>query len=289
MAVLILVATPYLVRASCAAARVKLDVPGALTVTLGLLGFAFGVTNHNLSMLIGGLALLGLFWWIEQRVAAPLAALSILSRPTVKWGNAAGLVVSMEPALIFLLTLYLQDVLHLSPMATGLVFGVPGLASVTAGVIAGRVIARYGSANILTIGLLVQTACAAPLILVGTSTAWLAVLMPALFIGFFGHVTAIVAYMVTATSGLPESEQGLATGLASMTRQIGSTVAIPILSTLAATQVTLLAGIHLALTVDVLVSVSAVALVWTGLQPRSDATPRQRASHDVAAAGSPLS
>ena len=67
MAVLILVATPYLVRASRTAARVKLDVPGALTVTLGLLGFAFGVTNHNLSMLIGGLALLGLFWWIEQR------------------------------------------------------------------------------------------------------------------------------------------------------------------------------------------------------------------------------
>ena len=70
----------------------------------------------------------------------------ILKRPTVKWGNYAGLVVfTMEPAMIFLITLYLQKVLGLSPLATGLIFGVPGLASVAAGVIAGRFIGRFGS------------------------------------------------------------------------------------------------------------------------------------------------
>ncbi|HEV2779970.1 MAG TPA: MFS transporter [Actinophytocola sp.] len=135
--------------------------------------------------------------------------MSILSRPTVKWGNLAGLVMfTMEPALIVLMTLYLQDVLHLSPLATGLAFGGLGLAAVAAGVVAGRFIDRHGSRTVLAAGLLVQSGATAPLVLLGAGGAWLWLLVPALFVGFFGFVTAIVSFMVTATSGLPDSEQG---------------------------------------------------------------------------------
>jgi MFS family permease len=268
MAVLILVATPFVVRASRGPAGVKLDVPGAITVTLGLLAFVFGVLDRNLLALLGGVVLLALFWRIERRAEAPLAALGILSRPTVKWGNLAGLIVfSMEPGLIYLMTLYLQDVLHFAPLTTGLIFGVPGLASVAAGVVAGRFIGRYGPRTVLAVGLLGQAAFTAPLVLLGTGNAWLAVLVPALFFGFFAHVTAIVSFMVTATSGVPDSEQGLATGLATLTQQVGITIGVPILAAVAATQASLLSGIQLALAVNVLVTVTAVALVWSGLRP----------------------
>jgi MFS family permease len=268
MAVLILVATPFVVRASRGPAGVKLDVPGAITVTLGLLAFVFGVLDRNLLALLGGVVLLALFWRIERRAEAPLAALGILSRPTVKWGNLAGLIVfSMEPGLIYLMTLYLQDVLHFAPLTTGLIFGVPGLASVAAGVVAGRFIGRYGPRTVLAVGLLGQAAFTAPLVLLGTGNAWLAVLVPALFFGFFAHVTAIVSFMVTATSGVPDSEQGLATGLATLTQQVGITIGVPILAAVAATQASLLSGIQLALAVNVLVTVAAVALVWSGLRP----------------------
>lgn len=272
VALLILVATPFLVRASKAPQGVKLDVPGAVTVTLGLLALVYGITSGNLYALGGGVVLLGLFWLIESRTWAPLVAVSILSRPSVKWGNLAILIVfSMEPAMIFLVTLYLQDTLHLSPLHTGLIFGIPGISSVVAGIIAGRFIGRYGVRNILTIGLLVQAACTAPLLLLAADPLWLWVLLPALFIGFFGHVTAIVASMVTATSGLPDSQQGLATGLASMTQQVGITIGIPILGAVAATQSGLLDGIHLALAVNIAVTTVALLLIWTGLRPRSAA------------------
>jgi MFS family permease len=268
VAVLILVATPFVVRASRGPAGVKLDVPGAVTVTLGLLAFVFGVLDRNLLALLGGVVLLVLFWRIERRAEAPLAALGILSRPTVKWGNLAGLIVfSMEPGLIYLMTLYLQDVLHFAPLTTGLIFGVPGLASVVAGIVAGRFIGRYGARTVLAVGLLGQAAFTAPLVLLGTGNAWLAVLVPALFFGFFGHVTAIVSFMVTATSGVPDSEQGLASGLATLTQQVGITIGIPILGAVAATQASLLGGIQLALAVNVLVTVAVVALVWSGLRP----------------------
>lgn len=75
-----------------------------------------------------------------------------------------------------------------------------------------------------------------PLVFLGADRGMaLAVLILVLFIGFFAHVTWIVAYTVTGTSGLPNEEQGLATGLTSMTQQVAVTVGTPILSPIAAT------------------------------------------------------
>jgi hypothetical protein len=114
------------------------------------------------------------------------------------------------------------------------------------------------------------------------------VLIPALFLGFFGHVTAVVAFMVTATSGLPDAEQGLATGLATLTQQVSITVGIPILGAVAATQATLLSGIHLALVVNVALTVTIVALVWTGLRPRTGHSIRGTRAPDTSEPGDEL-
>ncbi|NUP76501.1 MAG: MFS transporter [Nonomuraea sp.] len=267
VAVAIVLLTPFLIGESMMPRRTRLDLPGAVTVTGGLLAVIYAVIETSLAAAVIGVLLLGAFWVIELRSPAPLAPLRILGRPTVKWGNYAGFVIfTMEPAMIFLLTLYLQRVLGLSPLATGLVFGVPGLASVVAGVIAGRFIARFGSRRVLVTGMTVQALATLPAVFVGTGWATLAVLVPALFIGFFGHVTAIVAYTVTGTSGLADEEQGLATGLTSMTQQVAVTVGVPLLGAVAATQAVELTGIRLALAVNVAVTLASVALIRYGLR-----------------------
>jgi MFS family permease len=272
VAVLILVAAPLLISESKTPERVKLDVPGAVTVTGGLLAVVYAVVERSLVAAVVGVALLAAFWMIELRAAAPLTPVRILKRPTVKWGNYAGLVIlSMETAMIFLMTLYLQHVLGLGPLVTGLVFGVPGLAAVLAGPVAGRFIGRHGYRKVLAGGMTVQVLATLPLVFVGSDRIGLAILIPALFIGFFGHVASIVAYTVTGTSGLPNDEQGLATGLTSMTQQVAITIGIPVLSAVAATQSTELAGIHLALTVNVVFTVISIVLIWFGLRPRVDA------------------
>ncbi|HEY3478282.1 MAG TPA: MFS transporter, partial [Streptomyces sp.] len=160
-----------------------------------------------------------------------------------------------------LTTLYLQRVLGLSPLVTGLVFGVPGLASVAAGVLAGRAIGRFGSRVLLVAGLVVQALATLPLVFLGPDRTALLILIPALFIGFFGHVSAIVAFTVTATSGLPDEEQGLATGLTSMTQQVGITVGIPLLSAVA-----VLGGTPLALGVAVVVTLASTVLITVKLK-----------------------
>ncbi|MEA5365716.1 MFS transporter [Amycolatopsis sp., V23-08] len=267
VAVAILVATPFLVTESTVPGRARPDLPGALTVSGGLLALVYAVIDKSVLAAVAGIVLLTAFWLIERRSPAPLVPPRILARRTVKWGNFAGLVLfAMEPAVIFLTTLYLQRILGLSPWATGLVFGVPGLASVAAGVLAGRVIGRFGSRVLLAAGLTVQALATLPLLFLGPGRGALLILLPALFVGFFGHVAAIVAYTVTATSGLPDEEQGLATGLTSMTQQVGITVGIPVLSAVAATQAVELTGIHLALGVAVAITLAGVVLLTTKLK-----------------------
>jgi MFS family permease len=269
VALILLLVTPFVIRGTTVPGSAKLDVPGAITVTGGLLAAIYGVLERSLLSATLGALLLAAFWLIEMRSPAPLAPLRILKKRSVGWGNYAGLVIFIvEPSMIFLMTLYLQKNLELAPLATGLIFGIPGIASVVAGVIAGRFIGRFGSRWVLVVGLAVQGLAILPLIFLGDERAAILVVIPALLIGFFGHVTAIVAYTVTATSGLPNNEQGLATGLTSMTQQIALTIGIPVVSAIAATQSIRLVGIHLALSVLVVVTLASVTLIGLGLRGR---------------------
>jgi MFS family permease len=268
-AVAILVLTPIVLPAGRSPESVSLDAPGAVSVTLGLFAVAFGSIQLSLPALTAGLVMLALFFWIERHATAPLVAIEMLAQPAVRWGNLAALTIfSMEAGLIFLMTLYLQEVLYFGPLTTGLIFGVPGLASVIAGIVAGRIIGRRGARIILLVALLVQGGMTAPLILLGTQPAWLWLLIPALFGSFFGHITAVVAATVTATSEVPDANKGLATGLITTSQRIAVTIGIPVLGSVIALRADLLAGIRLAIAADVLLTLTAVILIRAGLHRR---------------------
>ena len=275
-ALVILALTPFVVPAGRSSEGVRLDIPGAATVTLGLLAVVHGIIEWFVPSLIAGAILLALVFWIERRAAAPLVAIEMLARPSVRWGNIAALTIfSMEAGLVFLMTIYLQDVLHFGPLATGLVFGVPGLASVAAGVVAGRIIARQGARPVLLAALLVQGGLTAPLILLGAESSWVWLLVPALFVGFLGHITAVVAATVIATSDVADADAGLATGLVTTSQRVAVTVGIPLLGAVMVMRADLLAGIHLALLVDVVLTLAVVATIMAGLKrPSRRAGPR---------------
>ena len=79
-------------------------------------------------------------------------------------------------------------------------------------------------------GFIVQAIATASLVLLSSDPAAIALLLVATFVGGVANLVVIVGFMVTATSGLPDGEQGLATGLATMSQQIGITMGIPIMS-----------------------------------------------------------
>jgi hypothetical protein len=79
-----------------------------------------------------------------------------------------------------------------------------------------------------------------------------------------------VGYTVTATSGLPAAEQGLATGLTTMTQLVALTIGIPVIGAVAGG--TTLAGLHRGLLVDVAATAVAAVLIWAMLRPRVPGT-----------------
>ena len=99
VALAVLVVGPAVLTESRPAQRPRLDLPGALSVTAGLLALVYGLTaagEHSwadpraLVALGLGVVLLGVFWAVEHRVAEPLVSLDVLRRRSVGWGNLAG-------------------------------------------------------------------------------------------------------------------------------------------------------------------------------------------------------
>ncbi|MFC8660184.1 MFS transporter [Streptomyces parvus] len=240
VAALVVILAPSVITDSRPEKRPKLDVPGAVAVTGGLLLLVLGLTRAGetgwtrpatLAALAAGAVLLAAFVRIEQRAAAPLVPIPVLKRRSVVWGNTAGLIAfATETSLVFLLTLYLQEVLGHSALATGLAFGVLGAGTVVGGVLGGRAVGRFGSRRAIVLGGTVQAAATLSLVALGTSGAWIWLLLAATFVGGVGNMLMIVGFMVTATSGLPDEEQGRATGLATMTQQVGIALGIPVMS-----------------------------------------------------------
>lgn len=293
VAVVVLILAPAVLSESRPQMRPRLDVPGAVTVTLGLLALVYGLTTAGESswgdprvwvLLLAGVALLAAFWAIESRVTQPLMPVAILRRSAVAWGNVAGLLAfATETSMVFLLTLYLQKVLGYSPLAAGLAFAVLGAGTVLGGLLGPKVIGWTGSKNAILGGLLIQAAATIPLVFLGTGSAWVILLLVMTFIGGVANLVAIVGFMVTATSGLPDGEQGLATGLATMSQQVGITMGIPIMSAIVTARThslgiqtpgTVLSGVATAIAVNaVLCLVTALAI---GLFLRTRTATRER-------------
>ncbi|MEV5983747.1 MFS transporter [Streptomyces sp. NPDC052051] len=256
--------------------RPRLDVPGAITVTGGLLSLIYALStaaDHGfgrtdvITALVAGVLLLTVFVRVESHSDAPLISLPMLRRRTVAFGNLGGLVTfSMMSVVIFVLTLYLQGILRLSAFGTGLVFGLQGGLSVVAGPYASKVIGRFGARRTLIGSLTGQGAliAALPGLDAHGRSVWLATAVVSLA-GVF-HLGAIISYGVTATSGVPDEEQGLATGLVTSTQQVGATLGIPLLGALATTSADLLSGVRTVMALDAAIVLGAAALVALGLR-----------------------
>ncbi|MGT2531430.1 MFS transporter [Streptomyces nojiriensis] len=277
-AVVVLVLAPGLLKESRTTERPRLDTPGAITVTGALLALIYALTTAAQrgfggvdvwGTLVVGLALLVAFVVVESKSPAPLVSPAMLKRRTVAWGNLGGLITfSMMSTVVFVLTLYLQETLELSAFRTGLVFGVQGVASILAGSYAPRAIGRLGARRTLAVSLAGQGVFTGALLTAGSSSgALLATVLVSLASMF--HLGAIISYGLVVTSGVPDSEQGLATGLVTTTQQVGLTIGIPLLGVLATTQASLFGGVRTVLAIDAAIVLAAALLVALGLRRRA--------------------
>jgi EmrB/QacA subfamily drug resistance transporter len=278
VAVAVILIAPFVLHEPAAGRRPKLDVLGAITITTALLALVFGIDSagregwaHAASWgpILAAVALSGLFLWWESHVAEPLIAPALLTRPNVAWGNVAGLLAfATMTSLVFLLTLYLQEILGYDPIAAGLILGVLGVGTVVGGLVAPLIIGRTNAKTAIVVGLLVQAIATVPLGFLSDSRGWLIPLLVVTFTGGVANLVAIVGYTVASTAGIPGDQQGLATGLVTMSQQVGIALGTPVMSAVAVgfAAAGLLRGLQIAIGVNAAVCLGAALLTFAFLR-----------------------
>ena len=228
------------------------DLAGALTLTVGQIVLVYGVVKAGtngwsspaaLVPIILGLALLAVFCVVETRISsAPLVPFKELTKPL---RNANTIVLLFSAALFpmwFVSSLYLQQVLGLSPLHAGLTFLPMALTIMFVARSAGKLVSRFGVRAVLGSGLLMMTGGMLLFTKIADSgSAIVYVMIPGLLTAA-GIGLSIVPSTIAATQGAKQGQAGLASGLVNTSRQIGGGLGIAVLITLATQRTTHLIG-----------------------------------------------
>ncbi len=222
------------------------DLTGAVSVTSGLVVLVFGIVKaqaygwgspRTIALLAAGVALLGVFALIERRSAAPLMRLGILRVRTLAVSDTVLLLVASGMfGMFFFASLYVQEILGYSPLRAGLAFlPVTGGIAIGAG-LAQQLIPRLGVRNVAVGGISLAAAGMAWLTQVPVHGSYAADLLPGLLPLAFGMGFTFVPVTLLGTGGLDGEDAGLASGLFNTAQQVGGSLGLAILSTLAANQ-----------------------------------------------------
>ncbi|XKK39349.1 MFS transporter [Nocardiopsis sp. ARC36] len=210
-----------------------------MLLTAGPLALVYGVLRaaeapwgdpQVFGPLAAGVAALGLFVLVEARSANPLVPLSFFANRTRTVANAATVLLSAALSTSFLLvTLYLQQVLGMSPLQAGLAY-VPFCAAIlVSATVVGRVIGALGLSGAAIAGLLATA----------VGTAWLSRLpvdgdlwtdaMPGMVLVGVGMGVGLIALQNAALHGVTEDDAGVASGVQRSVDQIGGATGMAVL------------------------------------------------------------
>jgi EmrB/QacA subfamily drug resistance transporter len=218
----------------------RLDMPGAISVTAGLMLLVYALTQapikgwtsgETLGFFAGAVALLAFFLWNEARSRHALAPLKFFRTGSVGGANITQLPITAAMfAMFFFITLYVQQILGYSPILTGLGF-LP--ITVVIGIISSqmpKVIHKFGYKRPLVVAPLFMAAALYYLSHMSVGGSYWEDVFPGLILMAFGMGSMFITITIAATSGVPPKESGLASGLLNTSQQIGGALGLAILS-----------------------------------------------------------
>ncbi|MGH9135456.1 MAG: MFS transporter [Acidimicrobiales bacterium] len=236
------------------ASRTSADVAGAVSVTAGLLAIVYAInrsvdygwtSSRTVGLLVGGVAMLGVFVAVESRAASPLVPLAVFRRRIFTAANVvSALLWGAFFAMIFQGTLFMQQALGYSAVNTGAAWLASTLSSlVIAAAIAPAFVGRFGSSTSLVVG---QTILGVGLLYLtrapGDAAYW-----TDLFPGFLAFGVGIgfsmMAVQAAAFTGVDHTVAGVAGGMIETSREVGGALGVAVVATLAIARTdTVLAG-----------------------------------------------
>lgn len=222
----------------------SLDVPGAVLVTGGLLALVSGIVESDskgwssattVGLLVAGAALLAIFVAYEARHArAPLMPLRLFRSRSVTAANCVMFFLGAATfAMWYFLSLYLQNVLGYSPLGAGLVFLPQTVAIIAGAQVSSRLVWRTGPRPLLVAGGAVTTVGLAWLAAVPVHGAYVSNIMVPSVLTTLGIGLSFTPIAMAATSGVTPHDAGLASGLVNTMRQVGGSLGLAVLATIA--------------------------------------------------------
>jgi EmrB/QacA subfamily drug resistance transporter len=221
----------------------EIDLPGVASLTVGLAALVLALVKSNswgwgsgrvIGLFAIALVAIAVFFVIEPRRRVPIVDFSFFRSRTYFGANVVAFIVSFTMfATFFALALYMQDILHFTPLQTGLRFLPTTLCVMFAGPVSGRLADRIGPRPLMTAGLLAVSASMFWMTGITTHSSYdflvVSFILQGLGIGF------VMSPMSTAAmNAVDRSKAGVASGILNMTRMVGSTFGVAALGAIIA-------------------------------------------------------
>ena len=211
--------------------------------------------------LAAGLALFALFLGMERRAARPLIPSELAGDPRFHAIVAGGFIVNVGfYGLVFVLSLYWQDVRDLSPLATGFTFLPLTLQVIFTSLIASRWVARDRGMLPIIAGFALAACGYIGLLLVNRAASVGTFFLPLLAVGV-GTVTAVTALTAGVLARVSTVHAGKASAAFNAARQMGAATGVAIFGALVADRARFLHGMDVAMTIAAAISLGAVLLI----------------------------
>jgi EmrB/QacA subfamily drug resistance transporter len=222
----------------------RIDLPGVATLTVGLAALVLALVEGNSwhwgsgrELALFALALLGLgaFSFVERRRSSPMVDFSFFRSRTFLGANIVAFIVSFAMlAMFFFMALYMQNVLHFSPLQAGVRFLPSTLMIVIIAPIAGRLADRVGPRPLITFGLLAVSGALLWQSQLTVSSGY-GTLLPGFVLMGIGMAFVMSPMSMAAMNSVAQAKAGVASGILSMNRMVGGTFGVAVLGAMVAT------------------------------------------------------
>jgi EmrB/QacA subfamily drug resistance transporter len=237
---------PFILRESKADLKHRhFDALGATSITAGLMLLVYALTRatqhgwasaSTIGLLGASAALIVGFVVIEARSKAPLLPLGIFRLRTLAASNVSGLLLSASLfSQFFLLTLYMQQVLHYSALKTGVAYIGLTVTIVAFSGVAQALATRIGVRLVLTAGMFLSAAGLLLYAQLPVSGHYFWDLFPAFILSGLGLALSFVPMSIGALTGITQDEAGVASGLINTSQQVGGAIGVAVATTVATT------------------------------------------------------
>ncbi|MFE2519106.1 MFS transporter [Streptomyces mirabilis] len=220
----------------------RLDVPGAITGTGGLIALVYGITRGGehgwtdgvtLVSFAAAAVLLAAFLYLQARTADPMMPLRLFKDRTRSGSYATMLFIGAGMfATFYFLTLYMQLILGYSPVRTGFAYLPFSFGMAMAAGISSKLVTHLAPRLIAGPGLLVAAVGMLWFATLEPDSSYTAHLMPAMFVTALGLGMSFVPMTLGAVSGVSHQDTGVASALLNTAQQIGGALGLAILSTI---------------------------------------------------------